>query len=101
MIAAALALLPGLISYLSMLTQRSDSALGVRTVEWLRDNGARGVVNQIENWYYSLNAPAKGGPALKALPSQAGAAAPALSPLALKRLRHALAVPYVPRRIRR
>jgi hypothetical protein len=72
-IAAGLALLPGLISFVAMLTQRSDSALGVRTVEWLRDNGARGIVNQVENWYYSFEAPSTGGPALKALPKQAGA----------------------------
>ncbi len=28
---------------------------------------------RIENLYYSLTAPSKGGPALKALPEQAGA----------------------------
>jgi hypothetical protein len=54
------------------MAQPSDSSLGIRTVEWLRDNGARGLVNTVENWYYSLNAPAKGGPALRALPAQAG-----------------------------
>jgi hypothetical protein len=72
-LAAGLCLLPGVISFAAMLTQRSDSALGVRSVEWLRDNGARGLVNRIENLYYSLNAPATGGPALKVLPRQAGA----------------------------
>jgi hypothetical protein len=41
----------------------------------MRDNGARGIVNKVENIYYSLNAPAKGGPALKRLPGQAGALA--------------------------
>lgn len=71
--AATLALIPVLVSYVQMLTQRSDSSLGIRTVEWMRDNGARALVNRVENIYYSLNAPAKGGPALKALPSQAGA----------------------------
>jgi hypothetical protein len=53
----------------------SNSSLGINTVEWLRDNGARGIVNQIENWYYALEAPSKGGPALKALPKQAGSLA--------------------------
>ena len=52
--------------------QRSDSSLGIRTVEWMRDNGARGLVNKVENWYYSLNAPSTGGPALRSLPAQAG-----------------------------
>ncbi|MDQ6835726.1 MAG: phosphodiester glycosidase family protein, partial [Actinomycetota bacterium] len=72
--AALLALAP-VISYASMLTRRSDSSLSIRTVEWLRDNGARGLVNKVENFYYTLNAPATGGPALKALPKLAGGAA--------------------------
>jgi hypothetical protein len=63
-------LAPGVISYVAMLAQRSDSSLSIRTVEWLRDNGARGLVNDVENIYYTLNAPAKGGPALRALPTQ-------------------------------
>jgi hypothetical protein len=61
-----------LVSYAHAMSQRSDSSLGIRTVEWMRDNGARGLVNTVENWYYSLNAPSKGGPALRSLPSQAG-----------------------------
>ena len=57
------------------ITTRSDSSLGIRTVEWLRDNGARGLVNKVESIYYSLSAPAKGGPALRALPGQPGVVA--------------------------
>jgi hypothetical protein len=72
-IASGLVMLPALVSYISYITSPSNSSVGVNTVEWLRDNGARAIVNQIENWYYSLNAPAKGGPALKTLPTQAGA----------------------------
>jgi Phosphodiester glycosidase len=72
LIAALLCLVPVLVSYVEAMTERSDSSLGIRTVEWLRDNGARSIVNQVENWYYSLNAPAKGGPGIKALPVQAG-----------------------------
>jgi Phosphodiester glycosidase len=71
-LAALICLVPALVSYVSTMTQRSDSSLGIRTVEWLRDNGARGLVNTVENWYYSLNAPSKGGPALHSLPAQAG-----------------------------
>jgi hypothetical protein len=56
-----------------MLTQRSDSTLSIRTVEWLRDNGLRGLVNKVESIYYTLNAPAKGGPALRSLPKLPGA----------------------------
>src|SRR5664279_5266857 len=44
--------LPAFVSYASMLTQASDSSLSIRTVEWLRDHGARGLVNKVENIYY-------------------------------------------------
>jgi hypothetical protein len=71
-IAALVCLVPAVASFADMLTKPSDSSLSIRTVEWLRDNGARGIVNRVENFYYSLNAPSKGGPALKALPPQAG-----------------------------
>jgi hypothetical protein len=72
--AATICLISVVISYVEMLGQPSNSSLGIRTVEWLRDNGARAIVNQIESTYYSLTAPATGGPALKALPHQAGTA---------------------------
>ena len=55
----------------------SDSSLAIRTVEWLRDNGARGLVNKVESMYYSLNAPSTGGPALRALPRRLPGAAAA------------------------
>ncbi len=70
--AALVCLIPVGLSYANMLSRRSDSSVGIRTVEWMRDNGARGLVNEVESFYYSLNAPKKGGPALRALPSQAG-----------------------------
>ncbi len=71
-IAACLCLLPALVSYAGVVTQRSDSSLGIRTVEWMRDNGARGLVNKVESIYYSLTAPATGGPSLRTLPIQPG-----------------------------
>ena len=55
------------------MTGPSNTSLGINTVEWLRDNGARGIVNEVESIYYTLTAPAKGGPGLHALPGQAGA----------------------------
>ena len=70
--AACLCLIPVFISYLGAALGDTSTTLGIRTVEWLRDNGARGIVNKVENIYYSLNAPAKGGPGIKALPTQAG-----------------------------
>ena len=68
-VASLVALLPAGISYVSAMSGPSNTALGVRSVEWLRDNGAAGIVGQIENWYYTLTAPSKGGPGLKALPT--------------------------------
>jgi hypothetical protein len=69
---AALALIPVLVSYLAAITQRSDSSLGIRTVEWISSNGLKGFVDSVENFYYSLEAPAKGGPTIKRLPKQVG-----------------------------
>jgi hypothetical protein len=92
LISAGLVILPALISFITAVTGPSNSSLGVNTVEWLRDNGARAIVNQIENWYYSLNAPSKGGPGLKALPTQAGADGSL-------RIRHRVHY-YTPRRVR-
>jgi hypothetical protein len=63
-----LALISGL-SFFSALTSASNTPLTVRAVEWLRDNGAAGLVASIERLYYTWNAPSTGGPALKVLPS--------------------------------
>jgi len=66
--AALVALVPVFASYASTMSGPSNSSLGIRTVEWLRDHGARGLVAQIESTYYSLTAPSKGGPTLRSLP---------------------------------
>jgi hypothetical protein len=73
--AAVVALIPALISFASTMSKPSNSSFFINAVEWLRDNGARGLVNRVENTYYSLTAPAKGGPALHRLPGQRGALA--------------------------
>jgi hypothetical protein len=67
--------LPAVVSYVVMVLQPSDTSLAIRSVEWLRDNGARGLVNKVESTYYSINAPSTGGPALRTLPRQPGAQA--------------------------
>jgi Phosphodiester glycosidase len=97
LIAALVIALPALVSYANMLTRRSDSSLSIRTVEWLRDNGARPLVNQVESIYYSLTAPATGGPPLRALPTQPGVVA---APAAHGRAHARAHVYYHPRRIR-
>jgi hypothetical protein len=66
--AALLVLVPAGASYLSAMLGPSNSTAGIRSVEWLRDHGAAGLVAKVESIYYSLTAPAKGGPALRALP---------------------------------
>ncbi|MGH2915500.1 MAG: hypothetical protein ACRDMX_10980 [Solirubrobacteraceae bacterium] len=102
-LASLLALLPGLISYASMLSQPSNSSLSIRTVEWLRSNGGSGLVNRVESIYYSFNAPATGGPSLRALPRQAGATSLPATSQGRGRAgarTHRLARPYRPGRIR-
>jgi hypothetical protein len=73
--AAVLCLIPGIVSFARAMSAPSNSSFFIRTVEWVRGNGGRGLVNEIESAYYSLTAPAKGGPALHRLPHQAGALA--------------------------
>jgi Phosphodiester glycosidase len=68
LVAALVALVPVVFSYLTAMNQPSNSSLGIRSVEWLRDHGAAGLVAQVESIYYSLTAPSKGGPTLRALP---------------------------------
>ena len=70
MLAVVLILLaPALYSYISTMAQPSSLPLGIRSVEWLRTHHGAFLVNEAERIYYSLNAPSKGGPALKTLPT--------------------------------
>jgi hypothetical protein len=68
LVAALVALIPVLFSYLQTMAEPSNSTLGIRSVEWLRDHGGAGLVAWVESTYYSMTAPGKGGPALRALP---------------------------------
>lgn len=67
-VASVVVLVPAAASLASTMLEPSNSSLSIRSVEWLRDNGAAGIVTQVESIYYSLTAPAKGGPPLRALP---------------------------------
>jgi phosphodiester glycosidase len=71
-LAALFMLVPVTISLLGSITSSTNSSWSIMFVEWVRDNGARGLVNQIESIYYTWEAPSTGGPALKSLPSQPG-----------------------------
>ncbi len=68
LIASLFALIPAAFSYVATVAEPSNSSLGIRSVEWLRDHGAAGLVSKVESAYYSLTAPSKGGPTLKVLP---------------------------------
>jgi len=73
-IALGLCLLPTTISYLTTMTQPSNSTFVIRSFEWLRDQGAAGLAVTAEDVYYSLSAPSTGGPGLHALPGRGLAA---------------------------
>jgi hypothetical protein len=76
-----------MISYVRAMLAPSNVGFGVRTVEWLRDHGAAWLVSDIERIYYSANAPQKGGPPLKSLPSvgrQGGGSVAVYAPAAIK-----------------
>ncbi len=66
------------LSLLGAVARPSNSPLGVRVVEWLRDNGGAGLVSSIEGVYYSWSAPSTGGPALHRLPAVGIGAAPSV-----------------------
>jgi hypothetical protein len=68
LLAAIACLVPAGISYLGAMGEKHNVGLGVSSVEWLRRNGGNSLVSQVENWYYTLNAPEKGGPPLRSLP---------------------------------
>jgi Phosphodiester glycosidase len=69
LLAAIACLVPTAISYLgAVVGEKHNVGLGVSTVEWLRQNGGNSLVSEIENEYYTLTAPSKGGPALRSLP---------------------------------
>ena len=73
-IALCLGLVPTASSYLTTVTGPSNSNFTIRSIEWLRDHGAAPIAAQIESIYYSLKAPASGGPGLRSLPLRSRAA---------------------------
>jgi len=56
------------LSWVPAVTGSRNLSVTVASVEWLRAHGGNPIVSQIENWYYTLNEPEKGGPPLKFLP---------------------------------
>ena len=59
------------VTYVRALTYPGNAGVGVRTVDWLRDDmGLGGAVNMVENWWYTINKPSAGPPAADAVPDQ-------------------------------
>ncbi|HEY2478752.1 MAG TPA: phosphodiester glycosidase family protein [Solirubrobacterales bacterium] len=56
------------LSWLPAVTGSRNLGVPVASVEWLSSHGGNPIVSEIENWYYTLNEPEKGGPPLKSLP---------------------------------
>jgi hypothetical protein len=56
------------LSWLPAVSGSRNLSLSIASVEWLRSHGGNPIATQIENWYYQLNEPEKGGPALTSLP---------------------------------
>ncbi|MGI8922301.1 MAG: phosphodiester glycosidase family protein [Solirubrobacteraceae bacterium] len=69
-----LCLVPTTISYVTTTMQPSNSTFAIRSFEWLRDHGAASIAVGVEDIYYSLTAPAQGGPGLRSLPRRSGGA---------------------------
>jgi hypothetical protein len=58
-----------LASYLTSILRPSSMSLGERSAEWLRTvPGGNWIVDESEHYYYTWNAPHKGGPELSTLP---------------------------------
>jgi hypothetical protein len=56
------------LSWLPAVNGSRNLSVTVASVEWLRSHGGNPIVSEIENFYYRLNEPGKGGPPLKSLP---------------------------------
>jgi hypothetical protein len=69
LIGLSILLAPAVYSYTTTMLKPSSLPLGVRSVEWLRNNHGNWLVDEAERIYYGWNAPEKGGPQLKSLPA--------------------------------
>jgi hypothetical protein len=79
LLALAICLMPAAASWIDTLGKPRNVSFDIATVEWVRSHGGNPLVSQVENWYYTLTAPSKGGPPLKSLPQVGVADAPAES----------------------
>ncbi len=68
LLAAAICLVPVAISWVGAMGGPRNVGIDIATVEWMRSHGGNPIVSEIENIYYTLTAPSKGGPPLRRLP---------------------------------
>ena len=80
LLATVICLVPAGLSYMSAVSDYRNLSFEIASVEWMRAHGGNGVVSQIEDWYYTLTAPSKGGPTLSSLP-QVGVGAESSAPV--------------------
>ena len=93
-------LAPVVYSYVTTMLRPSSLPLSIRTVEWVRANHGAWFVDTVENWYYTWNAPAKGGPALRSLPTVGLADQPPATTQHRKKVRNAPPPAYQPPAVR-
>jgi hypothetical protein len=61
-------LVPTVWSYYRSMTSPGTDPVSARSVEWLKDHGMTGVVNDVEHWWYTHNPPPVGGKPKHGLP---------------------------------
>ncbi|WIX76758.1 hypothetical protein QRX50_35745 [Amycolatopsis carbonis] len=61
-------------TYAYALTSPGDASVSVRTVDWLRDIGLGGVVNAVENCWFTRHPPSSAPPSAGELPMVGGPA---------------------------
>jgi phosphodiester glycosidase len=68
LVALVVLLSPAVYSYATAMMQPSSLPLWPRSVEWLRAHHGNWLVDEVEHYYYTWQAPDPGGPQLKTLP---------------------------------
>ena len=69
LLAIVVLLSPAVYSYATTMMQPSSLPLWPRSVEWLRAHHGNWLVDEVEHYYYTWQAPDPGGPQLKTLPT--------------------------------
>jgi hypothetical protein len=91
-------LAPVVYSYTTTMLQPSSLPLWPRSVEWLRAHHGNWLVDETEHYYYSWQAPSKGGPQLKSLPKVGVSSAPTRQAVARSRHQRTVVLPPTIRR---